>query len=234
MQSSLTREEILWWRTPELWQRREQHLAYLKAGWDWCRAGENENLNHISYTHLRDEGWGLGPVGELPVLLHEDGTWTDKEVRELDFTGFFTLNKYWRFCRKQVSSGGTYNPISGQSVGAFSGPDDPTMTFMDGFLWVRTDPRTTDLEAIPEGDDTKRLCRFIQNLFQKFVLDKKPSVPSLWMEDGQLMCGWNDLYKKDSREIPDPEYPKQKVWTWHNASITDPHLWRNRLPRGFG
>jgi hypothetical protein len=108
---------------------------------------------------------------------------------------------------------------------------NPQSTFLDRFLWVRNDPRTTDLATVPDKDDTRRFCRFVQSVFDRFVLSEEPSVPSLWLEDGQLLCGWNDLFPDDGREVPTPEFTGQRVWKWDGVPITKPEEWRWRVPK---
>ncbi len=229
--STLSREEILWWRTPELRLRREQFREYLERGEDWCKEGEYAFRNHSSYTSFRYEGHGLGPIGELPVLLYKRGGWSDYGVHHVDVSNLFSFDEGWRFSYQYVIQGKHYDSATGKSVGAFTGPADPSMTFLDRFLWVRNDPRTTDLATVPDNDDTRRFCRFVQSVFERFVLSEEPSVPSLWVEDGQLLCGWNDLFPEDERTIPIPEFPGQRVWNWNGISITKPEEWRWRVPR---
>jgi hypothetical protein len=92
-----------------------------------------------------------------------------------------------------------------------------------------------DLEAISEGDDTKRVCRLLQNCFDQFVSDD-PHIASLWIEDGELLCGWEPLPPADHRCIhsmsnwqsSDPEpipdaYGRRILrwgWQWDSTSYT--------------
>lgn len=71
---------------------------------------------------------------------------------------------------------------------------------MDKCLWTLSDPRQLDVDGIKEHDDTKRVCKLLQACFDNFVSDD-PHVASLWMEDGDLLCGWEPLPPKDTRCI---------------------------------
>jgi hypothetical protein len=182
-----SREEILWWRTPELRLRREQFCQYLQRGEDWCKGGEYAFRNQPSYTSFRYEGHSLGPVGELPVLLYNRGGWSDYGVHHVDVSNLFSFSDGWRFSYQQVIQGNHYDSNTGKSVEAFTGPEDPSMTFLDRFLWVRNDPRTTDLATVPDNDDTRRFCRFVQSVFERFVLRERPAATSLRVVGEQLL-----------------------------------------------
>jgi hypothetical protein len=104
-------------------------------------------------------------------------------------------------------------------------------------LWVLNDPRSLNLDEIPETDDTVRLVRLIQTAYQRFVPDEVPSVPSLWKEGDQVMCGWNDLYADDGRRLHAIDQgavfggtTAEPDWI-EGAVYRKPETWRWRVPK---
>lgn len=201
---------------------------------DWCQEGEYAFRNHISYTSFRKRGDGLSPVGELPLLLYERGSWNVGKVYLVDTAGLFNFEKGWRFNRAYLNN--RSNWVDGRLQGAFEGPNDPALTTLDRVLWVLNDPRCVDLESIPETDDTVRLVRLIQTAYQRFVVDEVPAVASLWQEGEQVLCGWNDLYAEDGRRLHpvDQDRPFGGVTQdldWDGAVFSKPETWRWRVPK---
>ena len=73
-----------------------------------------------------------------------------------------------------------------------------------------------------------RLVRLIQNAYQRFVVDEVPTVPSLWQEGDQVLCGWNELFSPDGREL----HPGASGATeWGGVDFWDTSNWRWRVPR---
>jgi hypothetical protein len=62
------------------------------------------------------------------------------------------------------------------------------------------DPRQLDIETIEETDDTKRVCKLLQACLENFV-SEDPHIASLWIENGELLCGWEQLPPQDTRCI---------------------------------
>jgi len=225
---SLTREEVVWWHTPELRLRREAFQKYLDRGEDWCKGGEHAIRNHISYTSFRSNGDGLGPVGDLPVLYFSRGSWrlwSTHSVDELfEFeTGWHGGTKY--FADRSNWENGRLKP------NYFTGPNDPTINTLDRVLWVANDPRTFDLDELKARttDDTVRFVRFVQTAFTRFVVDDEPTVPSIWKEGDQLLCGWNSLYPEDGR-VMHPALARE-AQDWYGAKFIEPDGWRWRVPK---
>ena len=231
---NLTREEALWWANPRLLLQRDAYRRYLEKGEDWCKEGEYAFRNHPSYTSWREYGTGLSPVGELPLLLHLRGSWGVHRMYFVDTANLFQFEKGWRFNRAYMNN--RANWIDGQLHGAFEGPNDPAMTTLDRVMWALNDPRSLDLDEITDTDDTVRLVRLIQTAYQRFVLDEVPSVPSLWKEGDQVMCGWNDLYEDDGRRLHpiDQGYPfggTTEKPDWGGVVFEKPETWRWRVPK---
>jgi hypothetical protein len=232
---SLSREEALWWHNPCLLRDRDAYRRYLERGGEWCKEGEYAFRNHISYTSFRKCGDGLSPVGELPLLLFLRGSWQLTSIYLVDTANLFRFDKGWRFDRAYMND--RSNWVDGKLQGAFNGPDDPAMTTLDRVLWVLNDPRSLNLDEIPETDDTVRLVRLIQTAYQRFVCDEVPSVPSLWKEGDQVMCGWNDLFADDGRRL----HPVDQTMVfggvttepdWVERSVFEkPETWRWRVPK---
>jgi hypothetical protein len=233
---NLTREEALWWENPRLLRDRDAYQRCLERGEDWCKEGEYAFRNHISYTSFRRKDWdSLSPIGDLPVLLFLWGGWVVTSMSLIDTANLFEFEKGWRFNRAYLND--RSNWPGGRLHGAFTGPSDPSMTTLDRVMWVLNDPRSLNLEEIPETDDTVRLVRFIQTAYRRFVVDEVPSVPSLWKEGDQVMCGWNDLYTNDSRCL---RASQQDQWfssdytkpNWDESAVfRKPETWRWRVPK---
>ena len=111
---------------------------------------------------------------------------------------------------------------------AIVGPNDPTLNTLERVMWVLNDPRTVDLDSIPETDDTVRLVRLIQTAYQRFVVDEVPTVPSLWQEGDKVLCGWNELFPPDGRELDPGAYEAKE---WHGVEYWQVGEWRWRVPR---
>lgn len=231
----LTREEVLWWKNPYLLRDRDAYRQCLEKGEDWCKEGEYAFRNHVSYNSFRKYGDGLGPVGELPLLLFLLGSWRLSRMYLIDTADLFRFEKGWRFDRNYMND--RSNWVDGELQGAFNGPNDPAMTTLDKVLWVLNDPRDLNLEEIPDTDDTVRLVRLIQTAYQHFVLDEVPSVPSLWKEGDQVMCGWNDLYADDGRRLHAIDRDRPFGGTivepdWFKGAVYQkPETWRWRVPK---
>lgn len=194
-----SREEELWWCAPWLWRRREVILESLARSQDWCQSSDPGH-NHPYFSRY-EKGAGLSPVGDLlPYLFFSQNGWTLGDWRYLDHKReFFRLDRRWRFGWVDSFIEQSHESAEGLRPG-FSGAQDPTLTPIDRCLWVLADPRQMDLETISEGDDTKRVCRLLQNCFDQFVSDD-PHIASLWIEDGELLCGWEPLPPSDRRDI---------------------------------
>lgn len=231
---NLTREEALWWANPRLLLQRDAYRRYLKKGEDWCKEGEYAFRNQGGYESFMEYGTGLSPVSRLPILLFIWGSWRVNSMYFVDTANLFQFEKGWRFNRTYVND--RSNWVDGGLQGAFSGPSDPALTTLDRVLWVLNDPRSLKLEEITDTDDTVRFVRLIQTAYQRFVVDEVPSVPSLWKEGDQVMCGWNDLYEDDGRRFHpiDQGYPfggmTQGV-DWDGAIFEKPETWRWRVPK---
>lgn len=231
----LTREEVLWWANPYLLRDRDAYRRFLDKGEDWCKGGEYAFRNHVSYNSFRNYGDGLGPVGELPLLLFLWGSWRLKSMHWVDTADLFRFEKGWRFDRAYTND--RSNWVDGRLQGTFCGPNDPAMTTLDRVLWVLNDPRSLNLEEIPDTDDTVRLVRLIQTAYQRFVLDEVPSVPSLWKEGDQVMCGWNELYADDGRRLHAIDQDRPFGGTivepdWFEGAVYEkPETWRWRVPK---
>lgn len=232
---NLTREEALWWHNPCLLRDRDAYRRYLEKGDDWCKDGEYAFRNHVSYGSFKHEGTGLGPVGELPLLLYQWGSWRVTTMYLVDTAGFFQFDKGWRFNRAYLND--RSNWVDGRLHGAFSGPNDPAMTTLDRVLWVLNDPRSLNLDEIQDTDDTVRLVRLIQTAYERFVVDEVPSVPSLWKEGDQVLCGWNDLFEDDGRRLNclDQDVAFRGMTTtpdWVDGAVFEkPETWRWRVPK---
>jgi hypothetical protein len=233
---SLSREEALWWHNPCLLRDRDAYRRYLERGVDWCKGGEYAFRNHVSYTSWRDDGGtSLSPVGELPILLFLWGGWKLTSIDLVDTAKLFEFDKEWRFSRTYIND--RSNWVDGKLQGAFNGPDDPAMTTLDRVLWVLNDPRSLNLDEITDTDDTVRLVRLIQTAYQRFVCDEVPSVPSLWKEGDQVMCGWNDLFADDGRSLHaiDSSRPFGGMTPgcdWREGAVIEkPETWRWRVPK---
>jgi len=230
----LTREEVLWWGNPRLLLQRGAYQCFLEKGEDWCKEGEYAFRNHISYRSFRSKGDSLSPVGDLPLLLYQHGSWNLRRVYLVDTAGLFNFEKGWRFNRAYMND--RSNWVDGKLRGAFSGPNEPAMTTLDRVMWVSNDPRTIDLDSIQDTDDTVRLVRLVQTAYQRFVVDEVPAVASLWREGETVLCGWNDLYPDDGRRFHpvDQGYPfggvTQEV-DWNGAVFLKPETWRWRVPK---
>ena len=230
---NLTREEALWWANPRLLLQRDAYRRYLEKGEDWCKEGKYAFRNCLGYHTFMESGTGLSPVSRLPLLLFTWGSWRVNNMYFVDTANLFQFEKGWRFNRAYVNN--RSNWVDGKLEGTFNGPNDPAMTTLDKVMWVLNDPRTLNPEEVPDTDDTLRLVRLIQTAYQRFVLDEVPSVPSLWMEGDQVLCGWNDLYEDDGRRFHpiDQGYPfggaTQGV-DWDGAVFDKPETWRWRVP----
>jgi hypothetical protein len=201
-----TREEELWWCAPWIWRRREVILESLATGEDWCKSC-NPEQNHPYFSRY-NRGAGLSPVGDLlPYLFFASDGWTLGDWRYLDHKKeFFRLDKPWRFgWVETLRHQGSKTP-SGQAI---RGQDKPILSPIDQCLWVLPDPRKINTNSIAESDDTKRVCRLIQACFEQLVCDE-PHIASLWIEDGELLCGWEPLPKKDARCI-------KNLSNWHSS-----------------
>lgn len=188
-----SREEELWWCAPWLWRRREVILESLVRSQDWCRS-INPKHNHPYFSRY-ETGAGLSPVGELlPYLFFSQDGWTLGDWRYLDNSReFFRLERPWRF--------GWVDSLLRQGEESACVPlQEDHATPIDRCLWVMSDPRQLDLDSINEGDDTRRVCRLLQKCFDQFVSDE-PHIASLWIEDGDLLCGWEPLPPADHRSI---------------------------------
>jgi len=257
---SLSREEVVWWYTPTLRKDRKEFRRYLEVGPQWYLPPNTDRGNVISASEWGNfgissnrPGWGcwgtrpgkdhpvvnyrgLSPVGELPILLYTDGTWRLKKIQLLDIVNLFRIDKGWRFSRAYLNDRGNWD--GGSLRGGFTGPDDPTLTTLDRVMWIENDPRTVELESIPETDDTVRVVRLIQATFQRFVVDETPTVPSLWQEEEQVMCGWNELFPEDGRELGILD---RSIWhfggllrdtDWGEGIVFEhPETWRWRVPK---
>lgn len=206
-----TREELIWWHNPNLLLKRSWYQEYLKRGKDWLQGEETPEDRERREEHYRDDtklsvvteviepdNTVRSPVNGLPVLLFLEGVWQLTYVGNLDAAGLFHFRRAWRTSLNYYIT----NARKGIEVDdTINGPDDPTLSTMEKVLCVFNDPRTVDLESIAEVDDTIRAVRLIQAVYQHFVVDEKPSIASLWKEDGQVLCGWNDLYEDDGRRV---------------------------------
>lgn len=231
---NLTREEALWWNNPRLLRDRDAYRQCLEKGEDWCKEGKYAFRNSISYTSFRNYGDSLSPVGALPVLLFLWGGWVVTTMSLIDTANLFLFEKGWRFNRNYVNN--RSNWVDGKLEGAFNGPNDPAMTTLDKVMWVLNDPRALNPEDVPDTDDTVRFVRLIRTAYQRFVVDGVPSVPSLWKEGDQVMCGWNDLYEDDGRRFHpvDQTRPFGGVTQgidWDGAIFEKPETWRWRVPK---
>ena len=248
----LTREEVVWWYTPELERRRQWFKEYLERGQDWCNwekeweiRGEDPKDPSTwggSFTIRNDERWWyslshhvhhrtnefFGPVSELPVLLFTNGAWRLKFFREVDASGFFTLENGWRFSTSYLADISNWENGKLKLSAAIVGPNDPTLNTLERAMWVANDPRTIDIDSIPEADDTRRLVRLIQTAYQRFVVDEVPSVPSLWREGDQVLCGWNELFPFDGRELHPGSYATKE---WGGVEFWDTRNWRWQVPK---
>ena len=262
MRMNLTREEVVWWYTPTLRKDREEFRRYLEVGpqrslppkltrggnvvsaSEWGRFGVHSNRpGSIAFSaegepgNMRSTNFrGLSPVGELPILLYTDGTWRLEKIQLLDIVNLFQIDKGWRFSRAYLNDRENWN--GGLLRGGFTGPDDPTLATLDRVMWIVNDPRTVDLESIPETDDTVRVVRLIQATFQRFVVDETPALPSLWQEGEQVMCGWNELFPEDGRELEGLDKSKLSFGgllrdtDWGEGIVFEhPETWRWRVPR---
>ena len=252
MNHRLTREEVLWWYTPELRRRREWFQKYLARGGDWCdweweweERGEDPKDPSTwrgSYTIRNCSDWWdsrfhhvyrkdnhfFGPVSELPVLLYKNSTWSLKYMHQVDACGFFNFEKGWRFNHSYLSDETNWDGHKLKLNAAIIGPNDPSLNTLERVMWVLNDPRTVDLDSIPEADDTKRLVRLIQTTYQRFVVDEVPSVPSLWKEDSRVLCGWNDLFQFDGRELHPGAYEAKE---WDGVEYWQTQDWRWKVPK---
>ena len=231
---NLTREEALWWSNPRLLLQRGAFQRFLERGEDWCKEGKYAFRNTVGYDTYKEYGTGLSPVGKLPLLLFQRGSWCVSSMCMVDTAQLFQFEKGWRFNRAYVNN--RSNWVDGKLQGAFEGPNEPAMTTLDRVMWVSNDPRSVDLESIPETDDTVRLVRLIQTAYQRFVVDEVPAVASLWQEGEQVLCGWNDLYPDDGRRFHpiDQGYPFGGVTQdldWDDAVFLKPETWRWRVPK---
>ena len=197
--TSLSREEVLWWSNPGLLLKRDAYRCYLEKGEDWCKEEEYAFRNRPGYHTFMEDGTGLSPVSRLPVLLFTWGSWRVNSIYFVDTANLFQFEKGWRFNRAYINN--RSNWVDGKLGDAFNGPNDPAMTTLDRVLWVLNDPRSMNLDEMQDTDDTVRLVRLIQTAYERFVVDEVPSVPSLWKEGDQVMCGWNDLYEDDGRRF---------------------------------
>ena len=82
-----------------------------------------------------------------------------------------------------------------------------------------------------------RVVRLIQAIFQRFVVEEVPTVPSLWREGDQVLCGCNELYPEDGRELQGVDRLKLsrrplRDTTWGDgAAFEHPETWRWRVPK---
>ena len=263
----LTREEVVWWHTPDLVRRRQWFREYLERGHNWCDweivwqthsiddkpmpvwdeskikyvsvKGKDPRREGRSRFHQRFLGdydirkheypyKNYGPVSELPVLLFRQGTWTLEFMHRVDSCGFFSFDTGWRYNSSFYANRENWEDGKIKGSLAITGQNDPTLNTLERVIWVLNDPRTVDLNSIPETDDTSRLVRLIQTAYQRFVVDEVPTVPSLWQEGDQVLCGWNELFPFDGREIHPGSYETKE---WGGVEFWDTSNWRWRVPK---
>lgn len=263
----LTREQVLWWHTPELVRRRQWFREYLERGQDWCdwevvwqthcldgkpmevydesrityvpvkgRDPRRDGRHRFHHRYLNDYGIrehdyrykNYGPVSELPVLLFRQGTWALDLMSRVDSCGFFNFDRVWRYSSGFYADRENWEGGKIKECFEISGQNDPTLNTLERVVWVLNDPRTVDLDSIPETDDTVRLVRLIQTAYQRFVVDEVPTVPSLWQEGDQVLCGWNELFPPDGRELHPGAYEAKE---WHGVEYWQVGEWRWRVPK---
>ena len=86
----------------------------------------------------------------------------------------------------------------------------------------------TELGGTESTDpNVTRLCRFLATAYARFT-GPDAEVPSLWSEDGNLLCGWDPLPPEDGR-LPSRKQPEQlPLWwfDWVEQVDTKEWLWR--------